>query len=256
MLSAARAFDYPPTPDLVSAVRSRLVTAPPRGGTRLAVPRLAWAAGLALIAVAGAFAVAMLASSGARDAVADFLGLSVEGEQITILPTPRSGETATPFPTPRALETYATPVPFDSLPVAAGFTPVLPSGAGAPSSSFVADFAGLKVVIFQYERFDLWQVRLTGQDFGKSVGGIFEKGLFTKESRVLEELTVNLQPAYWISNGSHIVRVVDARGTVVAGSERTVDRNTLVWRSATGINYRLETDLTRDEALEIARTLP
>jgi hypothetical protein len=64
------------------------------------------------------------------------------------------------------------------------------------------------------------------------------------------------QAAYWIAGGGHIVRFVDASGTVVAGSERTVERNTLIWQSASGTNYRLETDLTQAEALALAETLP
>ena len=255
LVNAARAFDYPPTPDLVSSVRVRLAASPPPMTAPLRAPRWAPAAGLALGVFAFAFLVTMIASSGARDAVADFLGLSVEGEEITLLPTPRPGETPTPFPTPRPIETYATPVPADALLMRAGFEPVLPPGQGTPSATYIAEFAGVPIVILQYARFDLWQVRLETENFGKGVG-IFEKGVFGKSTPAFEELTVNSRPAYWIANGSHIVRFIDRNGAVVTGSERTVDRNTLVWRSPNGMNYRLETDLSREEALAIASGLP
>ena len=64
------------------------------------------------------------------------------------------------------------------------------------------------------------------------------------------------RPAYWISGGPHFVRFIGRSGTPVAGSERTVSRNTLVWRGPGGTNDRLEIDGTLEQALEIANSLP
>jgi hypothetical protein len=256
LVNAVGAVEYPATPDIVAGVRARLASAE-SSSRRRTPPVQRWApafvAGAVLIVVG--FLVALAVSQETRDAVADFLGLGVEGEEIAILPTPGPGETPTPLPSPRPIETYATPIPAGALRARVGFEPATPAGSGEPAASYVADFAGVEIVILSYERFDLWQVRLEGETFGKGIG-VFEKGAFTKEARVIEQLQVNGELAYWIGNGSHIVRFVDARGTVVTGSERTVERNTLVWRSATGMNYRLETDLSRDEALALAESLP
>jgi hypothetical protein len=73
----ARAITYPATPDLERAVRSRLGTA--RRARAFPSWRLAMG-GLAAAAVA--VGVVLMASKDVRDAVADFLGLAVEGERI------------------------------------------------------------------------------------------------------------------------------------------------------------------------------
>jgi hypothetical protein len=72
---------------------------------------------------------------------------------------------------------------------------------------------------------------------------------------VLHEFQIKGHDAAWISGGSHIVRFVDGNGTPVAGSQRTVGRNTLVW-STDAANYRIETDLPEEESIAIAQSLP
>lgn len=251
IVQAAFSMDYPPTPDIAAVIRTRLAANAP-----LRRPAFPFPGPLVRALVAGAavlslgLAAILSASSGAREAIAEFLGLRVAGEQIAILTPPAAGETATPFPSPVALESYATPVPASGLASAVGFEPVYPPGYGDPDATYVVDYADVKVAVLQYEDFNLWEANLAGPEFDKRI--LF----FGKGVAVLEELTVNDQPAYWIAGGGHIVRFVGADGTVVAGSERTVDRDTLVWRSATGVNYRLETGLALEDALAVAETLP
>ncbi len=250
-MHAATTIEYPATPDIAATVRMRLAASPAPGpGRKTEGPR--WvrplATGLAVVVVG--LVVVLSASSGAREAVAEFLGLRVKGEQIAILTPPAAGETATPFPSPVALDRYATPVPATSLAAHVGFTPAMPQGAGSLEGTYVIDYDGLRVAVLQYGALDLWQVEL---DRGK-----FEKDIpfFQRGAEILSETAVNSQPAWWIAGGGHIMRFVGPDGTVVAGSERTVDRNTLAWRSASGMNYRMETDLDLPAALAIASTLP
>ncbi len=245
-MQAALSVEYPPTPDIASAVRMRLAVVP-MPAPRSRMPAAGWvrplAAGLAVLVLA--VVVVLSASSGAREAVAEFLGLRVKGEQVAILTPPAAGETATPFPTPVALERYATPVAATELEAVLGFEPARPGGAGSPLGTYVVDYADVRVAVLQYETFDIWQVRLpSGNPF-------FGKGV-----TALVETAVNGNPAYWIAGGGHIVRFAGPDGTVVAGSERTVDRNTLIWASSSGMNYRLETGLPLEEAIAIASTLP
>ncbi|HEX6030386.1 MAG TPA: hypothetical protein VFY90_03070 [Tepidiformaceae bacterium] len=254
LVQAGGTLDYPPTPDIVSAVRARLAgreerqSAAPGAGLRSRAWFAPVAAAVVTLTVAGALTLA--ASRGARHAVADFLGLRVAGEEISIIPTPRTGETPTAPPPTRDIASYATPVAMAAMSSALGFEPALPAGSSQPDATYLVDYQGMKAGVLQYGDFDLWELRLPG--------GVVGKGLpfFTKETRVLEEVSVNGQPAYWISGGGHIVRFVNAGGTVVAGSERTVERNTLIWQSASGTNYRLETELSKDEALALAKSLP
>ena len=51
------------------------------------------------------------------------------------------------------------------------------------------------------------------------------------------------------------VSFFDAEGALVAGSERTVERNALIWRREERF-FRLETKLPFEEALVIAESLP
>ena len=267
---AALAFAYPATPELAPGVLAQigsgdaLPTAAPAYGWLLT--RAFAAAGIALLVAAAV----LVTWRDAREAVADFLGLAVEGEQIRILPTPAPGETPTALPADRPLESYATPTTLLGAQVRVNFEPQLPRGEGAPLGVYTIDYAGTPVVVLDYGRFALWQVRELVADkgvFDKSVPpatptpyppgpGVFEKGLFDKGTQRLAEATVQGRPAYWISGGPHFVRFIGRSGTPVAGSERTVSRNTLVWRGPGGTNYRLEIDGTLEQALEIANSLP
>lgn len=102
------------------------------------------------------------------------------------------------------------------------------------------------MLVLEYPEFDLWEV--------DSV--IFEKLLLGKGTTVLEQPTVKGAPAYWIAGGSHILRVLTADGREQVLLQRTVDGNTLIWRSA-NLNYRLETkSLTKEQAITIAESLP
>ena len=241
----AAAFVYPPTPELAPAVLSRLAA----GSTRSKQER---PGRLALFATALAVAgLAMLAATvllrDLREAVADFLGLAVENERIEVLPTPLPGVTPTPFPTPQSIEAYATPIAAAEVATRLGFAAELPRERGLPRATYVTEFAGGRALILQYDGFDLWESRESA----------FEKFVFSKSVAAAPlELTINGRPAYWISGAAHIVRFIGSDGKEVAGSQRTVLGNTLVWRGNT-LNYRLEVDtMSLEEAREIAESLP
>ena len=250
---AASETPYPVTPDL----RARVATAisndsqsERRQSPRIVAPRFALSlAGLALAAIA----VLVLALPSSRSAVADFFG--IEGSKIERLPTTVPGTTPTPFPTPAGIESFATPSSIEAISQDFGFIPAVPSSDGAFAVYSVEYFDTLAVVL-SYERFDLWEVRL-------QPGGTFNKGqpidpVFNKAvggGTRITDLTVHDRPAVWISGGAHIVRFTDANGREAAASARTIDRNTLIWRSDAAF-YRLETDLPLDDARRIAESLP
>ena len=268
---AAAAFAYPATPQLATGVLARIgagvAPKPAVGAHRGLVTR-----GLAAAAIAAlvTFAAVLVTWRDAREAVADFLGLAVEGEQIRILPTPVPGVTPTAFPPDHPLDSYATPTTLLGARDRVGFDPQLPLTGEVPIGVYTIDYQGTPVLVLDYGRFVLWEVRDLVVDkgvFDKTVPqptptpyppgpGLFEKGLFDKRTARLAESTVQGRPAYWISGGPHFVRFLGRDGTPVAGSERTVSRNTLVWRGPGGTNYRLEIDGTLDQALEIGNSLP
>lgn len=71
---------------------------------------------------------------------------------------------------------------------------------------------------------------------------------------VLRDTSVAGRPAHWIEGGPHIVRLFDDRGDL-PGSERTVARDTLIWRTDFAF-YRMETTLPEAAAIRVAKTLP
>lgn len=270
LVRTGHAFAYPETPALGPGVLKAIQesTRRPRGAnvSGALVTRGLWAAGIA-VAVTVAVVVAW---RDAREAVAEFLGLAVEGGQIRILPTPAPGAASTALPPERALESYATPTTLLAARDRLRFDLQLAPMEGAPIGVYTIDYAGTPVGVLDYGRFTLWEVREVVIDkgvFDKSLPpptgtpyprgpGIFEKGLFDKGTQRLAETTVHGRPAYWISGGPHFVRFLGHDGTPVAGSERTVSRHTLVWRGPGGTNYRLEIDGALEEALAIANSLP
>jgi hypothetical protein len=262
----ATEFAYPPAPELGARVLVAVAERPPvAAAARTRRLRFAYAAAAALLL---AFALT-LAVEPARTAIAEFFGL-VEGARIEILPPavettptpttpPTATPTGTPAPTPTAAGTTPPPSPSpvlndiadvaDPVTLAAaaatlGFDPALPPGYGEPAATYVLRrLPG--VVVLQYDEFDLWQSRSSSIFVGKGVPA----------NLLIDTPLVQGEPSYWIEGGRHFMRFLDEGGETIAGTERTVDRDTLIWRSGETF-YRLETDLPQAEAITIAESLP
>lgn len=270
LAEAATAAVYPATPDLrdriVAAVGARAPGRARRWPPFTVNVRLA-----AAVAVLALALVALLAVPASRDAVAEFFGL-VPGQRFEQLPLPpepeRPGVTVTPDARPFVLPTPWTasppaaatprPTPVASSPVielaepstlaeasqALGYEIVLPRGQGEPLEVFLIDLIGQGAAVLRYERFDLWATNGSGA-FGKGA----------PIDTIIEITEVAGTVAYWIEGEERIVRFLDASGEEVPGSRREVNRNTLVWLTEASF-YRLEGDLTREQAIAIGATLP
>lgn len=242
LAEVAAAIEWPPTPELRTRVVAAIATRP--------AARRPWARPALVFAAAAALALALLlAVEPARTSVAEFFGL-VEGDRIEFLPTPAPGVSPTALPTPIGIEETGVPSSLEALARRTGFEHALPEGAGDLEGVYLVGYNGFAVGVLQYERLDLWQAR--GTDFG-AFGKNVPQGTIIETPRVGEGVDDGV--GYWIESGGHIVRFFDAEGREVAGSQRTVDRNTLIWRGAETF-YRLETDLPLEDALAIARSLP
>ncbi|MCC7088256.1 MAG: hypothetical protein M9925_11995 [Chloroflexi bacterium] len=235
----ARAVTYPATPDLERAVASRL------GEARPARTVPAWRLALGgLAAAVVAFAVVLAASKNARDAVADFLGLAVEGERIEVLPTAPAETTATPLPTSVPLDRIARRVTLTEAAAVGGFEPVLPSTLGVPAAVYL--LVNPEVVVVDYGAIQVWEFELADEIFvGKGVTG---------GGDVVAPVTVNGKPGYWITGGERLVTIMGADGTPVAGTRRTVAENALVWADG-GLYRRIEGPSTLEEAQAIAESM-
>jgi hypothetical protein len=192
-----------------------------------------------------AFAITLTASKGARDAVAGFLGLAVEGERIEVLPTPLPDSLPTPFPSPVEIEHFATPVTLEEATLRAGFEPARVPSLEALEVYLLEPSGAAPVVILRYPGFDLWQFQTSGQpDFGKGV----------ISGRIVEETTVAGHPAYWIEGGERLVSFLDDNGQPIAGTQRTVLAPALIWHD--GERYlRIEGIPTRQAAVAIAQSI-
>lgn len=252
---AAPDIAYPPTPELRARVVAAIRPAPhvTRGTSSGFRRPMRPAIGLGAIVIALGVALTLAVPS-SRSAVADFFG--IEGSKIERLPTPGPGVTPTPFPTPAGIQSFATPASLIAIQEQFDVAPALLAGdAGAPSIYTVQYFDTLAIVL-SYSRLDLWEVRLqAGGTFnkGESIDPIIAKSI--SGGTKITDLTVSGRPATWISGGAHIVRFTDRDGNEAAASVRTVERNTLIWRTEAAF-YRIETDLTLDEARRLAESLP
>jgi hypothetical protein len=117
--------------------------------------------------------------------------------------------------------------------------PVYPADLGAPDQIFLQE-NNLMVILAWTDPADPRQARLSLHEIGP---GSVLVGKF--EPRVILETQVNGGYAVWVE-GPYLVRLTS--GSIEF--RRTVEGNTLIWEEQ-GITYRLETDLTLEEAVSL-----
>jgi hypothetical protein len=244
-----RELAYPATPEIVPSVRARLRHQPQR--RRLGARR----------AVLAAFAGVLLAATGAvaavpatRHAVLDWLGLrSIRIERVPTQPSaPRPGalgvgldlgrRTTTsgarasvrfPILTPRLLGLGDAEVYVSSSPPGGRITllyrarPGLPRAVGSGVGMLITEFRGDQPVDF----------------IEKTLG----------PGTTAEQLTLQGEPAVWISGQPHVVVFRDADGTIREDTLRLAG-NTLLWRRG-ALLLRIEAHISKAAALRIARSM-
>jgi hypothetical protein len=234
--------EFPTTPDLAPGVLAAIREDP--------VPQPAWGRrgwAVAIAATAVIVLVTALSIRESREAIAEFLGLAVEGERIEILPT----EAPEDLPEPQDLEDFARPVGLDDIAALVGFAPALPNG-DAPGAAYYLEYTdmqpegplGKPFVVLDYGHYHIWQ---------STTAGLVGKGVYLGGEVVVEPAALG-DGAYWITGGPRLLVVELPGGVAIAGSERTVDANTLVWYEDDRY-YRIEGDVGLDEALAIAESL-
>jgi hypothetical protein len=285
-------LDYPPTPPFARSVAARLRAEPARPRPlwrRLLASRDGWTRreqfagprrfGLALAMLAVLIVVVVAAVPSTRTAVADRLGLSgLTITHVEELPVPTmSPEAAVPPPTGEGLG-LGERLTLDEAQARVGFrilAPTLPE-LGAPDAVYLGQPPprGQVALVYRVRSGlppiagieDVWSTRtasdgtrvpadesevvglLLTQVEGDLIPGSFGKGLAPGTN--LEPVMVNGNPGFWIDGRLHIFFYRDAAGNTQVETIRLVG-NTLVWES-NGLMLRLESGLTRDEALRIA----
>jgi len=236
--SLQASVEFPPTPDLAPAVRRRIAGPFPAAARR----RRSWA--LAAVALLLTALGATLAVPSARTALFEWLGIG--GVSVTRV------ETAPTAPLEADLG-LGERVSLDQARERVEFPLALPrvEGHGRPDEIAVATLAHGVQVAFLWRGSD-GAIELLLTRAGGSFHGEFARKL-AGPATTIEQVSVNGRPALWLAGEPHAFAYVAPDGTLVEETLRLA-ANTLLWERGS-TTYRLEGDLTREEALRIARLL-
>jgi hypothetical protein len=253
--ATASAFPYPPTPDIVGAIRPQLEARP----ARRVSPQWAWAFAILVITLAGLLAVPQV-----RAGLIEFLQIGVVRIRL-VAPTPTAtptlvAHTGTPRPPTPAPRPSATP--YTSVLQLAGettfekaqasvtfpiFLPTYPGDLGKPDKVYLQDLGGQGVVLVWLDPNEPTRVRMSLHQF-PAASFVIEKG----EPNILEITTVNGELAAW-TEGPYLLRIL-RNGREGLDFGRLITGHVLIWVD-NGITYRLETELSLKEAVRIAESL-
>ena len=246
----AAAISYPETADVSYRVR-HAITAPPirRSGMGARAFRLAGVAlGIFLIAFSGV----LVAVPGAREAIADFLGISGIEIRVSESPTPRP-EASQPTPRDVGSLDLGEATTLAEARDAVDFDLRVPDNdtLGPPDRVYVDDLPvpGSVSVTFRY--------KATGAlpETVHDVGALFTQFRARLQEPLLKKVVtpgttvvpVDLgDEGYWIAGLPHELLYL-VKGEIVADRTRLAS-NTLLWESG-GISYRFESSLSKRRAL-------
>jgi hypothetical protein len=228
----AAGLRYPATPDLVSRSAARLLR--PVGF------RWAYAAMVLALLAAGLLAVPQ-----ARASLVEFFRFGairlILGEATPpTIERPTAGITAVPTPTPLGLSGLTTLAQAEEMARFPIRLPTYPADLGAPSEVYFQETEGQVVVTVWRDpsgaaRLALYH--LTERDFAM------------KMVQVVEPAAVHGFPALWV-RGPHLVLFEDS----TFGEVRIIAGNVLLWTEG-GVTYRLESNLSLEQAVRIAESL-
>ncbi len=230
---AARHFPYPPAPAPAKTIRA----------ARPLTPRWAWAG--------AALALLIAASLSVPEVRAGLLRLlAIGGVTIQLeAPTPTPPRAGTPAPTPTLLPSLMDlegETTVEAAQAGLGVTiplPAHPPDLGQPDHVFLQDFGGPMAVLVWLDDARPGRVRL-------SLHLLTCEVCATKSDPVTIDTTrVNGRPAVWTA-GPYLLHL-EGRGLDL---HRLIDGHVLIWTDG-GLTYRLETELSMDEAVLIAESL-
>lgn len=233
LVSLGRALAVPVQPDLTPRVLAEIGTRPVAPARRRLV--------LALAALALAALLATLAIPDARSALLRFL--QIGGARIELV-----DELPAVLPSPPELElTLGQRVPLDEARQRAAFE--LLELDEEPDSVYLGE---RDTVWFLYGPPDAPRL-LVAQTPELEIDELFILKKLVASGTSVEGVRVRGRTAYFLSGEPHAVVLVDEYGDAITDSARLA-RDVLVW-DEDGRTVRLEGDLTRDDAVEIAEAL-
>ena len=239
-------YPYPPTPNVSAAVRARLAArpqvVPPRRPIWRDGWRLALVAAILLVILGGA----ALINPASRDAIAHFF--HVRGVVVSRVTSPLpSASNVTPLNLGE-LTSLDQARPMVSFPI------VVPAQLGTPDAVYVdRSVKGGEVALAYKPRTGIPLVRQTGlgalvTEFrGDLIPGFIAKDVGA--GTTVEELSVNGDPGWWIAGEPHVIMTQNNVETLRLAA------NTLVWEHG-GVTYRIESGLTKADAMRLAAGMP
>lgn len=241
--TAGHALTYPPTPRIAEQVTARLH---PPAHPRLVRGRLAGV----LIAIV-VMALTLILVPPARAALLDFIQIGVVRifrAQPAPAPTSHFPVTATPKATfvPSVLQ-LAGETTLSDAQSKVDFSillPTYPSDLGQPDHVYLQYLGSPMLVLVWIEQDRPDKVRLSLDEIAPGSWSV-EKS----QPHVIEETSVNGQPAIW-AEGPYMLQITNGNYEL----KRLVSGQVLIWTQG-DITYRLETDLTLEEAIKIAESL-
>ena len=237
LFELAREVEWPPTPDLVPAVRRRIA---PRFGR-----------GLAVLLVAAAIALALVT----QVAVAQYLELrGATLRSVPALPSPSAlppGDVGQRY----ALgDRYAT---VGKASQAAGFTPLVPGALGPPDGVYYRPASGAITLLYRPRpglpatadpEVGALVTEARGQVSNPSFGKLQGPGTS------VEEVAIGGDLGYWISGAPHGFFFYEAGGGRTSADSLRLSGSALIWNRG-GLVLRIESGLGRDESIRLGQGL-
>lgn len=246
LTALAPAIDWPPTPH---------ISLPALVGRQLQQrrPNFRWAlpAAAALLIVA----IALAAYPPTRTAIADWVNLHVRIQRVEQLPTPSS----LPSGTLGDQLGLGLPYSLEDAQRLVGWKVTIPADLGRPDAVYVKNPPAYGEVTLVYARRGDIPVSLqTGvavlvtEVRGRTNNAYFDKMI--GPGTTIEAISVRGHPGYWISGHPHIFVFTDANGEAFPDPLRLAT-NTLIFERGDGTIVRIEADISRERALQIAQSL-
>jgi len=243
IMEIASKYPYPETPVISSAVTeyARRISEknhrPRKGWT--------WAASTALIILLYGFLITLSVPS-VRAHILEFLQVGA----IRIFTSEPKNTLTSPFQEQSfysSLDDLAGETTLSLAQNKVSFSILLPSyppEIGSPDRVFVQDFGGEAVLLIWTTSKDLTDISLALLILGP--GTIIDK----TTPEIVMYTSVRSQPALW-TQGQHYLQI---KGGEYRNVSLIVEGNILIWEKD-GVTYRLETDLSLEEAVKIAESL-
>lgn len=235
-------IDWPETPDLATTVQTRLA-APPRRRAWLARP--AWQLAVACVAL---IVAVVMAIPPARAAVLDFLGFGsvrITREE----PRPSRFGQALVLGDPVTLEQARRAFPV-----------LVPEAVGDPDAVYLYDHPamGPRVDFVYRARPGLPSSSNTGAgmlvtEFRAVASPLIEKSIGSGAK--VERLEVGGDPAFFLSGAPHGFAYLDPESQNANFEEQRLAGNTLLVERSDGVLLRIEADISRERAVEIAESM-